>query len=217
MQVRAVPIEEPTNLGAEGRQEERSSLFLAAVMRVGADQVAVKVRNMSLHGAMVDSPLSPPARADVQLIRGSLVANAKIIWSSKGRCGLRFTSEVSIDNWLASPSKAEQQRVDEIITLVKAGAIPLALSGPAAKLGAGFETGPQAAGELEPVIALLLDLEDDLARSVETLNRHAAKLQNLDIARQMLRAIADGLAGTPHDGSALKDLRIVCAQALAKR
>jgi hypothetical protein len=66
--VARVPIEEPTNLGVESRQKQRSSLFLAAMMRVEAHQAPVKVRNMSLRGAMVDTTLSPPAGRDVQLI-----------------------------------------------------------------------------------------------------------------------------------------------------
>ena len=46
--------------------------------------------------------------------------------------------------------------------------------------------------------------------------RHVDKLQNLDIAMQMLRAIVSKLNGFHHEGAALADLRTVCAEALAK-
>ncbi len=57
-----------------------------------------------------------------------------------------------------------------------------------------------------------------MAASDETLERHGMKLQNLDIAMQMLRAVAGEL--TPDDGNGpvriakLEDLRVACAQAL---
>ena len=205
-----------TDMGVESRQQQRSSLFLAAVLRSETGQVRARVRNMSLHGAMVEAPICPPKGTKVQLIRGRLIAHGEVIWAESGQCGLRFASAVSVREWLAAPSKVEQDRVDEIVSLVKAGAIPAEFGG--ARLS-GAEPGDNegAVSEIEHVVALLLDLEDDLAASNETLQRHAAKLQNLDIAVQMLRAITSQLNGAPHVGATLADLRIVCAEALARR
>ena len=38
---------------------------------------------------------------------------------------------------------------------------------------------------------LIEDLEEDLSSSADTLARHGVKLQNLDIAMQMVRAIEE--------------------------
>jgi hypothetical protein len=61
-------------------------------------------------------------------------------------------------------------------------------------------------------------LEDELASSDETLARHGLKLQNLDIAMQMLRAIASELRSgdTQQRPSAAKlcNLRVACGEAL---
>ena len=194
-------------------------MFLAAVLRAGGEQAPVKVRNMSRNGALLDSPLMPSRGTKVQLVRGSLIADGTVAWSSDGRCGLSFVSQVTVKDWLLSPTKAEQQRVDEIVSLVKAGAIPTAF--------AGTESPDRAVSKelvedaLEDVLTLLQDLEINLASSHESLARHGPKLQNLDVAMQMIRAVmrttvADGFP-SENAGADLENLRAVCAQALGKR
>lgn len=61
------------------------------------------------------------------------------------------------------------------------------------------------------------DLEADLASSEETLARHALKLQNLDIAMQMVRAISLEITGEQATMARLEDLKAVCAEALSAR
>ena len=203
---------------AERRTESRSSMFLAAVLRAGLEQAPAKVRNMSPHGAMVESSLMPVRGASVHLIRGLLVAEGTVIWSTTGRCGLRFASELSVKDWLAAPAMGEQQRVDEIVALVKAGAtVPAGFGGGDLKAKA-VRSREQLIDDLGAVVHLIQNLEDDLASSDETLARHGVKLQNLDIAMQMVRAIAreltPDLGGQPMSIAKLADLRVACAQAL---
>lgn len=188
-------------------------------MQAGAEQAPVKVRNLSSTGALIETPIAPVEGTTVHLLRGPLIAEGTVIWSSSKRCGLRFSSEVSLKDWLAAPAAVHQQRVDEMVALAKAGQ----LSGPpelavsqdvarAARLQADVQ------GDLEAVIALLQDLENDVASSSETVARHGMKLQNLDLAMQMLRAMS---AETAPDSTRvsvssakLKDLRVACATAL---
>ena len=210
-------MDEPHEVGPEGRQQGRSSLFLAAVLKAGSEQVPVRVRNMSVSGAMIEAPVCPEIGTQVQLIRGSLIAFGEVAWSAGGQCGLRFASALSIKDWLAAPAKVEQQRVDKIVSLVKAGAIPVAFGDPTPKSGVAGTLEQDAAKELEDVVALLLDLEGDLASSSETLERHGAKLQSLDIAVQMIRATSNKLMGIPNAGASLEDLRAVCDATLGKR
>lgn len=108
----------------------------------------------------------------------------------------------------------EQNRVDSIIASVKTGTID-------ASLERISQTVPHVEihDDLAAVVRLMQDLEDDLASSPDTLERPAKKLQNLDIAVQMLRAIAGELTpdttGATGGIARLDDLRVVCAQALA--
>jgi hypothetical protein len=162
-------------------------MFLAAVLRAGTHQAAVKVRNMSQRGAMLESPLTPPPGTKVYVMRGVLLAEGIITWRSNERCGVRFLSEVSVKQWLAVPPTAQQLRVDEKVSLATAGE-PAAAFG---KLGSGApQNEEQLAHYLGEVVKLLEDLEDDLASSVETAARHGVKIQNLDIGMQIIRAVA---------------------------
>lgn len=200
------------------RSQPRSSMFLAAVMRAGVEQAPVKVRNMSPNGAMVDTPLAPTRGTSVDLTRGPLIPRGTVIWSSSNRVGLRFSSEVSVKEWMAAPGAVHQQQIDEIVALVKAGGLPQGDPAFAAR-GASREarTHEQLADDLAATLRLLSDLEDDLASCDETLVRHGMKLQNLDIAMQMLRAVAAELMPGSNGRISLArlgDLRVTCAKAL---
>lgn len=202
------------------RSQPRSSMFLAAVIRSGTEQAPVKVRNMSPNGAMVDTPLAPTRGTSVDLMRGPLIARATVMWSSGNRVGLRFASEVSVKEWLAPPTAVHQQRVDEIVALVKAGGLPQTNSA-SANVAASREgrTQEQLVDDLAATMRLLGDLEDDLASSDETLTRHGMKLQNLDIAMQMLRAVSVELMPGSNERvslAKLEDLRVTCAKALGR-
>lgn len=194
-------------------------MFLASVLRVGREQAPVRVRNMSPNGAMVESPLIPGVGSVVHLMRGGLTAKGIVVWTSHKRCGLYFPSEVSVQAWLASPTKVEQQRVDNIIALVRSGAIP-----PSTELVAANDPDPrtraQLVDDLGAVVDLMQGLEDELTSSMATLERHGMKLQHLDIAMQMLRAVASELSpadlGIERTAAArLQDLRVSCAEALS--
>ena len=131
---------------------------------------------MSSSGAMIETPLLPLTGTTVHLIRGSLVAQATVIWGANGRCGLQFASQLSVKEWLAAPATAEQHRVDAIVARVKAEAaasteVPRAIVAPRPP-----RTHEQLIDDLGAVGRLMQDLEDDLASSDDTIVRHGAKL-----------------------------------------
>lgn len=167
------------------RSSPRSSIFLSAILRAGSQQSPVRIRNMSLTGAMIDTPLTPPQGTDVLLVRASLIVRGTVAWSSGKQCGLRFSSEVAVKDWMAAPERLDQARVDEAVRAIKSGS---ALS-PEARRLATRGSQPDSRSALNEVLSLLQELEDDLSSSSETVSRHAAKLQNLDLAMQLLRTL----------------------------
>lgn len=212
----------PLQRAIEARRLARSSMFVSAVMIVGDNKAPVKIRNMSANGAMVESTLAASLGAKVQLLRGSRVAEGTIVWVSKNRLGLRLEPEVLVKDWLASPAKAGQDRVDDIVSLIKAGrAVPPSESADPSVKFESRQPNAQFASDLETVVDLIQELEDDLSSSVDTMTRHESKLQNLDIAMQMLRSIAQqlkcGSGLQPPTGASLDNLRVVCGQALGRR
>ena len=201
------------------RKAPRSNMFLAAVLHTRDEQAAAKVRNMAPRGAMVESELLPAPGTPVHLIRGGLCAEATVIWRSERQCGLHFTKDVAVKQWLAPPANAEQQRIDQMMTQIRSGQPlppgmgPAATAPPAVRLST-----EQLVDDLGAVYRLIEGLADELADDSDAFARHAVKLQNLDVAMQMLAAIAKELVapdGPPKVSMArLQDLRVACAQAL---
>jgi hypothetical protein len=196
-------------------------MFIAATVCWHQHRNPVKIRNMSVTGALVESPVIPPLGSSVLLLRGSFSAAGRVVWIDRNRCGLHLSAAVNVRDWMALPANTEQQRVDQIVALVKAGAIPI----PAGSLAERLElpaslTNDRLTEDLGLISQLIDDLGDDLASDPETLMHHGTKLQNLDIAMQMLTAICNALSAEDRgDGSRmarLEDLRTSCGQALGK-
>lgn len=209
---------------SDARVAPRTNMFIAATMCWEQHRNPVKVRNMSITGALVESPVVPTTGSSVLLVRGSYSAAGRVVWADKNRCGLHLTASVNVRDWLAPPSNTEQLRVDQIVALVKAGAVPIpteSFTGRSERpaLPASLSN-DQLTCDLGLVSQLIEDLGDDLASEPETLMRHANKVQNLDIAMQMLAAICNEVSADDRgDGSRMariEDLRTSCGQALGK-
>ena len=205
---------------SDARESPRSNMFLAAMLHWSAERSPVKVRNMSHHGVMIEGGLIPPCGSEVSLVRGSLVLTARVIWCAPNRCGLQSRSTIDVSEWM-TPGNSAQQRVDEILHIAKAGAVPLPVSrfAPAQLVDQPkLNLGKQITSDLRVVAQLIDDMGEDLVSEASTLARHASKLQNLDLATQMLAALCEELsaAGGP-DGrqlARLEEIRKSCAEAL---
>ena len=193
-------------------------MFLGAVVRGPGLSVPVKVRNMSVTGALIEGAAMPESGAQVELIRGSLVVPATVAWSAEQRCGLRFSSLVCVREWLAPQTASAQQRIDDAVRLLKLGALPMPQRPDAqAELSAGAPQSLQFGEDLRRVSRLIENLGQELANDTNILMQHGEKLQNLDIALQMVAVVADALSGSL-DADAISarmaNLRASCAAAL---
>ena len=174
---------------SEKRHTERAKLFLAATLHAGGGARNVTVRNLSLGGALIEVREPPPVGTAVELRRGSLKASATIVWVGSRECGLHFDTPLALHDWLPGASRAAQERVDEAGAQYKAGA-----PAPAQPVATGAPTGGPEQGmvnarlceELGYVARLLEALGDELAEDRTVTARHGAKLQDLDIAIQIL-------------------------------
>lgn len=200
---------------AETRAGQRTNLFLSAVLSGPQFSSPVRLRNMSSEGALAEAASVPPVGSEVRLVRGSLAVPATVVWSGQGRCGLHFSSLVSVREWLAPPANQDQQRVDEAVRLLKAGAVPLAPQAAATKGGGGDGLGNGLGSDLTSIARLLELLTEHLAGNEATVLAHAADLPDLDIAVQTLNALADGLAGDRDDPS--KQARLASLRASYRR
>ena len=204
---------------ADARSAPRSSIYLAATLYCDGSAFPVKIRNISATGAFVEGGSVPPAGSLVQLVRGGLIVHGLVAWSAEGRCGIKLSGSVDVHLWRAVPTNAEQQRVDEVVRLVKAGAVPLPIP-PLAHADEGNEPDDpvtHVSGDLRRVSDLLESLGTVLSGDLEVVTRHGTELQNLDIAMQILAAVDSLISGNANlesDPMKLAALRRSADQAL---
>lgn len=189
--------------GAGQRVSPRTNVFLAAVFQGAGFSSPVKIRNMSVHGALVEAPVLPPPGSKGMLVRGSLAVSCVVMWTKENRCGVRLTSDVCVRDWLAPVGNKQQDRVDETVRLVKTGALAsLAIHEPLqspTQLPARLLV-VQLASDLRTAIQLIEKVGDELAGDDATLARHGASLQLIDIALQTFSKVADHLASSDAGG-----------------
>jgi hypothetical protein len=176
---------------------------------------------MSATGALVEGCVLPSVGAVVQLIRGGLIVHAIIVWSEQGRCGLKFSGGVDVGQWRAGTINREQERVDDIVRLVKAGAVPLPVPplGQIDQHNEGLAPDPQLSGDLRRASELLDDLGVVLASDPDIVTRYGPALQNLDIAMQVIAAVEKIISGDGDmnsDAAKLLALRRSADQALQR-
>jgi hypothetical protein len=149
-----------------------------------------------------------------------LIVHGLVIWSLAGRCGLKFSGSVDVQKWRAAPANIEQQRVDEVVRLVKAGAVPLPVATFAEPRRNDVPAaGDGVAGDLRRASELLDDLGSVLAGDPDVVMRHGNALQNLDIAMQVITAVQSIVAGLNEwdsDSIKLAGLRRSADQALKR-
>ena len=162
---------------AESRAGRRSNVFLAATLEMAGASIAVRVRNISARGALLDGPKLPPEGAAVELRRGSLIAHGEIAWHTDVQCGVRFVTDVDVDSWTRRVGHSGQQRVDHIVALVQQ---------PAAT-----DTVPLVPKVREDSLALiaaeLAEACERLAARPDVVNVCAEELLELDAIAQRLR------------------------------
>jgi hypothetical protein len=165
------------------------------VLHFGDSSVPVKIRNLSPTGALIEGsciPVPVPGSA-VRLVRGRLAAHALVAWSADGRFGLKFAGPIDIVAWRAAPVNNEQGRVDDIVRLVKAGAVPLSVG--QLSLADGRLSPAELSHDLRLASQLLGRLGDAFSSDVVIAANHGAAFQQLDIAMQVIAAVEEIVAG----------------------
>lgn len=205
---------------ADARGACRASLYLAAALYCDGASSPIKIRNISSTGALVEGD-TPAVGTLVQLVRGGLIVHALVAWSDGGRCGLKFSGRIDVQQWRSAPGHLEQQRVDEVVRLIKAGAVPLPI--PPLSYSSDSEVRGLSGGlaqDLGRVSDLLEALGSVLASDPDVVTKHGTALQNLDIAMQVISAVEEIILphGDPESETAkLSALRRSADQALLQR
>jgi hypothetical protein len=163
---------------AESRAGRRSNVFLTATLVMADGSAAVRVRNISARGALVDGAKLPPEGATVDLRRGSLIAHGDIAWQTDDQCGVRFDADIDVESWTRRVGHNGQQTVDDMVALVRrpAAATDTVSPVPAARQDS-----------LAQISADLAEACERLAGRPDLLKAYAEELLELDAIAQRLR------------------------------
>ena len=195
-----IPLDDSCTSGIDGQRrcDARSNIFVVAALSSTKGIAPVRIRNMSMSGALIEGVGLPSERSAVSLSRGSLSVIGHIIWHRGERAGLKFDGAVVVDDWLprSKGSSKQQQRIDEIVHRFKAGSTDC--GEPSRPLPT---SGTSLADELLQLRHALSAAADELASDAATRSRHLSALQRIDMAAQKLEQVARQVA--PGAGLAL--------------
>ena len=169
-------------------------MFLVATIYFGGASSAVRVRNMSDTGALIEGASLPEAGATVILRRGALEASATAAWSRSGKAGLTFGGPVDLAEWLPTKEAKRQTQVDQIA---------FGLKNAGRKVACGVDPLFRPASSILAIVAELGDLQaqlgqlgDQLSGDVFVLVNHP-EVQMLDAAGQRIGRIIAALSTEP--------------------
>lgn len=172
----------------EARKATRTGLFLGAILRGPTGTHSVRIRNLSSNGALLDISEGVARGDEVHLIRAHHNIAATVAWLDDRRCGLQFDHAVDIDEWIPKRAREHQTAVDRRVAAIRQGldrstsrscspATPTCLN-------------LRIAEELE-ILGRHIELGlNELASYPPLVVRHAAVLQNLEVAVQTLNRMA---------------------------
>jgi hypothetical protein len=172
------------------RRDERTHMFVVATLTAGGTSAAVRVRNLSPSGALVEAAQLPAAGASVVLRRGALEAIGNVAWCGGGRAGLSFTAPVTVASWLPTKQSARQAHVDRIAFGMKHAAQPPAAMPAIAE--PVFMSAATALADLGRLGAELDHLGELLAQDMAVVASHP-EIQLFDSAGQRIAKIVDAL------------------------
>ena len=175
----------------EPRSGLRIRLCLSATIRFGALSAAIRLRDLSTTGARIEGESLPSVGASALITRGALNASGTIVWRDRKGCGVRFENPLSLEAWMPAAAGRDQLAVDAMVEQAKSGRTDLPPEPQTRSPQSLVDALPQRlAEELAYVGRLLESLGDDLCGEPLVVMRHSEKLQNLDIAAQILGHVA---------------------------
>ncbi len=205
-------------VGAEHRVAQRTNLMLAATVESAGCYSAVRIRNLSETGALIEGSGLPGAGESLILKRGDLQVSATIAWAAGERRGVRFDSPTPVQEWAGGKFKVaepgglrDQRRVDALQAQARTGHSFVSAGIPAVEPVAREQLEKRLADELAYVQRLLETVGDELIAEPLFVQRHAQTLQGIDLASQILAHIATIITAEDRDQAieriGMEDLR----------
>ena len=194
---------------ADGRADPRMNLFLSATVEVDGRSLAVRIRNLSVRGAMIESPGLPREGSEIVIERTGLKIGGTLRWASGPRAGVQFDRTIDLAAW--SPSLAlsvrNQADVDGAVAAVRAGVVPSAPAERSKRAPNHGQLRSRIGEELSGIAHMLEIASDALADDPAMIARHMERLQEFDMASQMLIELA-ALVAAENPAAALSKVKL---------
>lgn len=169
--------------GEDPRTDQRSHVFLMAVLRAGTTSCPIRVRNISIHGALLEGDGLPSEKQIVALSRGSLSVSGQIAWIAGQHCGIRFSKPINVAEWVDRAGPVGQRRIDSAVAeFRRSSGSGFFLECPATKKGPG---------ELEELSGRLLQACERIAELPGMSVELADELLKVEATAHALRDVAN--------------------------
>lgn len=98
-------VEDIRDAGLRERKDRRSLVLLAARLRTPRGMLDVRLRNLSVSGALLESDELPATGSEVVFERGETIVPALVMWSSGNRFGIHFHTPIEESEVLVHVSR----------------------------------------------------------------------------------------------------------------
>lgn len=99
----------------EGRQQERTHLFVPAAFYSTDGCCSVNIRNMSPNGALIEGSAIAEPGVTASLRHGSLEVSVRIVWKAGRKAGICLSSAIHVAERMGRLGASHQQRVDDVM------------------------------------------------------------------------------------------------------
>tara|TARA_B100000678_G_C18086471_1_gene452936 strand:+ start:82 stop:627 length:546 start_codon:yes stop_codon:yes gene_type:complete len=172
------------------RREERVDLLVRASFLASEGGGAVRLCNISALGALIEGEGLPAVGNAVELRRGPLSVNGKVVWRAADQAGISFDERTEVTAWF--PDAPPQDSVDRAFQRILEEFSRRESGKPQPASLAPTHNSVITVDDMKRVAHSLDDLADALSDDMNVVMQHAEKLQVLDIAAQLLRKLASG-------------------------
>lgn len=176
-------------------------MLLSGAIEAGDLKGAVRIKNLSETGALLEGAALPRVGEHLTLRRLDLEIGGVVVWQANARCGVRFEGSISVagwrrGTWIPQLATSDQARVDQIQASVRAGQVvsPAANTLKSDPATLGTSSNITIARELTALQKLLDDMGEQLSDDVAVLKTHGVTLQKFDVASQILGHLANVLS-----------------------
>ena len=95
----------------QNRRSRRSNVLLAATLEAAGGSVAVKLRNLSAEGALVEGVDLPEKHSKVLFLRNEIRAGGRVVWVSGKHAGVAFDEKLEPEQEVSNVPKPRQRIV----------------------------------------------------------------------------------------------------------